>query len=294
LIDLPCSTTSLTESTANNSKNTVSYTSLAVIRPPSQIRIQIKWITTNQTGRIGILTQNVNGICPLIAVINCLLLGKKTNIPENYQSISMEELLQGLITFIVDSKPTNIPQSKKELYEYNLQEAIDLLPKIQTGLDVNVRFTGISNFEYTKDLVIFDLLEIPLYHGWLYDPSNNENANVIGSLSYNQLTEKIMRDEVCEDPRLKLESSVGKTFLNNSATQLTPYGLSQLKANIPDATVSVLFRNDHFATLLKLNDELYTLVTAEGLLDCDKVVWETLSCSKEGPKHVDGNFVKYR
>ena len=39
LIDLPCSTTSLTESTGNNSKNTVSCTSTSVIRPPPQLRI---------------------------------------------------------------------------------------------------------------------------------------------------------------------------------------------------------------------------------------------------------------
>lgn len=45
-----------------------------------------------------------------------------------------------------------------------------VLPKLSTGLDVNVRFTGVSDFEYTPECIVFDLLNIPLYHGWLVDP----------------------------------------------------------------------------------------------------------------------------
>lgn len=45
-----------------------------------------------------------------------------------------------------------------------------VLPKLSTGLDVNVRFTGVSDFEYTPECIVFDLLNVPLYHGWLVDP----------------------------------------------------------------------------------------------------------------------------
>lgn len=45
-----------------------------------------------------------------------------------------------------------------------------ILHKLQTGLDVNVRFTGVRVFEYTPECIVFDLLDIPLYHGWLVDP----------------------------------------------------------------------------------------------------------------------------
>lgn len=45
-----------------------------------------------------------------------------------------------------------------------------VLPKLSTGLDVNVRFTGVTDFEYTPECIAFDLLDIPLYHGWLVDP----------------------------------------------------------------------------------------------------------------------------
>lgn len=37
-------------------------------------------------------------------------------------------------------------------------------------MDVNVRFTDIDKFEFTDEVAIFDLLGIPLVHGWLIDP----------------------------------------------------------------------------------------------------------------------------
>lgn len=52
----------------------------------------------------------------------------------------------------------------------NVDDAMTVLPKLATGLDVNVRFTGVSDFEYTPECSVFDLLGIPLYHGWLVDP----------------------------------------------------------------------------------------------------------------------------
>ena len=35
---------------------------------------------------------------------------------------------------------------------------------------MNVKFTGVDEFEYTSELLIFDILHINLYHGWLVDP----------------------------------------------------------------------------------------------------------------------------
>lgn len=51
-----------------------------------------------------------------------------------------------------------------------MSDAMAVLPKLSTGLDVNVRFTGVTDFEYTPECIVFDLLDIPLYHGWLVDP----------------------------------------------------------------------------------------------------------------------------
>lgn len=44
---------------------------------------------------------------------------------------------------------------------------------------------------------------------------------------------------------------LAEEFLNQSASQLTNYGLSQLIRHINDEEISILFRNNHFITMYK-------------------------------------------
>uniref|UniRef100_A0A8D1RRB2 Ubiquitin carboxyl-terminal hydrolase n=1 Tax=Sus scrofa TaxID=9823 RepID=A0A8D1RRB2_PIG len=97
-------------------------------RFPGQSVYHIKWIQWKEENT-PIITQNENGPCPLLAILNVLLLAWK-----------------------------------------NMSDAMAVLHKLQTGLDVNVKFTGVRVFEYTPECIVFDLLDIPLYHGWLVDP----------------------------------------------------------------------------------------------------------------------------
>lgn len=53
-------------------------------------------------------------------------------------------------------------------------------------------FYRVKDFEYTPECIIFDLLNIPLYHGWLVDPQCHETVIALGSLGYNQVVEKII------------------------------------------------------------------------------------------------------
>jgi len=50
----------------------------------------------------------------------------------------------------------------------------------------------VADFEFTPECIVFDLLSIGLYHGWLIDPQNTETVSAVGVLSYNQLVEKII------------------------------------------------------------------------------------------------------
>lgn len=50
----------------------------------------------------------------------------------------------------------------------------------------------VKHFEFTPECIVFDLLSIGLYHGWLIDPQNTEIASAVSGLSYNQLVEKII------------------------------------------------------------------------------------------------------
>ena len=79
-------------------------------------------------------------------------------------------------------------------------DAIDILQKkLSTGIDVNVQFYAVDAFEFTKDIEVFELLKVPLYHGWLVDPQEETVANAVGKLGYNQLVEKVIIDQTSND-----------------------------------------------------------------------------------------------
>ena len=158
-----------------------------------------------------------------------------------------------------------------------------------TGLDVNVKFTSVKDFEYTNECIIFDLLNISLYHGWLVDPTNQfELSSVIQSLSYNQLVEKIISDHNTSEALLAQE------FLEDSASQLTYHGLCELHSNLQEDEIAVFFRNNHFSTVVKLNGRILLLVTDQGFLKEPKVVWETLDSVNGDGTFVDDNFQIYQ
>nr|XP_035978848.1 ubiquitin carboxyl-terminal hydrolase MINDY-1 isoform X6 [Halichoerus grypus] len=172
------------------------------------------------------------------------------------------------------------PQEKSEGLQLNFQQNVDdamtVVPKLATGLDVNVRFTGVSDFEYTPECSIFDLLGIPLYHGWLVDPQSPEAVSAVGKLSYNQLVEKIITCKHSSDTNLVTEGLIAEQFLESTAAQLTYHGLCELTAAAKEGELSVFFRNNHFSTMTKHKGHLYLLVTDQGFLQEEQVVWESL------------------
>lgn len=76
--------------------------------------------------------------------------------------------------------------------QHNLSDAIALLPKLCSGLDVNVRFDGVRSIEFTGETAVFDLLGIDLCHGWLVDPQDVATAAAIGQRSYNDVVLQIV------------------------------------------------------------------------------------------------------
>lgn len=69
-----------------------------------------------------------------------------------------------------------------------------------------------SGFEFTKELSIFDLLGVQLYHGWLADPSDSPTYTVVSQYTYNQLVELAINDLTSEDS-VKVNSGTSYTFL---------------------------------------------------------------------------------
>ncbi|KAL6550052.1 hypothetical protein OROMI_020540 [Orobanche minor] len=136
-----------------------------------------------------IILQNDNGPCPLLAICNVLLLKNSLNLNPDISEVSQEKLLSLVAERLIDSNINihNKDTGYVENQQQNIADAIDLLPRLTTGIDVNIKFKRIDDFEFTPECAIFDLLDIPLYHGWIVDPQDKETADAIGSKSYNTL-----------------------------------------------------------------------------------------------------------
>ncbi|NXJ85585.1 MINY1 hydrolase, partial [Trogon melanurus] len=270
----------------------------------------VKWITWKGE-RTPVVTQSENGPCPLLAIMNILLLQWKASggsgcfqvkLPPQKEVITAEELMAHLGDCILSTQPREPSEGLQLNFQQNINDSMTVLPKLSTGLDVNVRFTGVSDFEYTPECIVFDLLNVPLYHGWLVDPQSPEVVQAVGKLSYNQLVEKIITCKQASDSSLVSEGLVAEQFLESTASQLTYHGLCELTAAVKEGELSVFFRNNHFSTMIKhkvrlrpppqrkpppsaaagagcplsSQGHLYLLVTDQGFLQEEGVVWESL------------------
>ena len=61
---------------------------------------------------------------------------------------------------------------------------------------------SVSGFEFTRETGLFDLVGVPLYHGWVVDPQNSQYCHVVKDISYNQLVEKVINNAASEDEEL--------------------------------------------------------------------------------------------
>lgn len=157
---------------------------------------RVNWPPWSSTPRsVPILLQDVNGPCPLIAMLNVLLLRGTLNLPNHDAGeVTEARAVQMLAEHLLDSNFSRAEGSSeyRANLQHNLSDAISLLPKLTTGIDVNVRFDGVRSLEYTGEIAVFDLLGIDLVHGWLYDPQDVNAAAAVGERSYNDLVMQIV------------------------------------------------------------------------------------------------------
>eukprot|EP00966_Prymnesium_polylepis_P158920 3673604-Prymnesium_polylepis.1 len=113
-----------------------------------------------------ILMQNKNGPCPLLALSNVLILRGDIFIHPDQSHITFDELTANVVPYMLsanDVQAVDNPELRANLQQ-NLTDGMALFPKLNRGLDVNVRFGGVDydgltpGFDYSEDLVIFDLL----------------------------------------------------------------------------------------------------------------------------------------
>lgn len=250
-----------------------------------------------------ILIQNENGPCALIALVNALVLDPtlKENTTElrellerSNKYVNFDELLQVIASIllkvtteakkedIIESQPKSNKTKDKGNNSY-ISEILTLLPRLQDGMNINPIFDG--GFKESPELVLFKILGVKLVHGWVLT-DDTEGPTGLSKLSYDEtldmyteaseLLSKGDKDRNSKDISLLKKVDTLKAFIQGSSTQLTPAGITHLNKSLGNNSLAVLFRNDHFSTLIKKDGILYTLVTDVGYRKQNTIVWETL------------------
>lgn len=151
---------------------------------------------------------------------------------------------------------------------------------------------SLGTFLQTSDLRSYSTFGVPLIHGWLASWSSPEHTAMTRIAQFHEdiqllpfrkqdLEDRIMRGESLspEEEQTMADIQAIENFVEiENATQLSPFGLTQLSTRLAPGSVSILFRNDHFATLYKhpQSHQLFTLVTDAGYANHAEVVWESL------------------
>ncbi|KAH7386871.1 hypothetical protein DE146DRAFT_665878 [Phaeosphaeria sp. MPI-PUGE-AT-0046c] len=287
----------------------------------------IRWHDVNKPGirTSPILTQNLNGPCPLLALVNALVLstpsGIETALVETLRT--REQVSLGLL---LDAVFDELMSGRRGTAAQELPDVSDLykfLLALHTGLNVNPMFipdddathgnatltshaANVGGFENTPDMKLYRTFNIPLLHGWLPE-GNSEAQSAFKRVARSYETSQYVQFQEEElDAKLQSGESLTadeqqmftdihsiKEFLNRWPTQLTEHGLKSLGGSIQSGQVAILFRNDHFSTLFKdpRTDKLLTLVTDQGYSSHDEIVWESLvDVNGQGSELFSGDF----
>lgn len=297
-----------------------------------QIRL-INWFDASSPAnlrRSPIMVQNANGPCPLLALVNALVLSTSSTLTTPLvetlrvrEQISLELLLTAVIDELMSGRRGDAAQ--------NLPDVSDLynfLVNLHTGMNVNPRFVQAEDainlmdapigapstphdfrkpggFEVTREMKLYSTFAIPLIHGWIPAPNHlafpsfkriaqtyEDAQNVM--FREEELENKLKTQGLSQEEQATLED-IGsiKYFLETTRTQLTGYGLDTVTDSLAPGSLAILFRNDHFSTLYKhpRSGQLLTLVTDMGYAGHDEVVWQSLvDVDGKGSEFYSGDF----
>jgi MINDY deubiquitinase len=285
----------------------------------------------HRAGRLrtsSMLTQNKNGPCPLLALVNALILGVKEDSQaalddalRSREQVTLGLIIETLIDELISGSYEDLP---------DVDELNRFLLMLHTGMNANPRFVGPSTptpnlidarismlhvpqlttkeqpggFEPTQDMRLYGAFSVPLVHGWL--PSKKDPATAAFKRSAQtyedaqalqfgeeELEYKLSCGGLSEDEeRVWQDITSIKNFLRQFPTQLTPYGLEVIRDWLLPGQFAIMFRNDHFSTIYKHPEsgKLFTLITDAGYADRDEIVWESLSNHNGASEFYSGDF----
>lgn len=265
----------------------------------------VRWYDTScrRTRVSPILTQNLNGPCPLLALVNALVLSTPIDVNTGLvETLRIREQVSlGLLLDAVFDELVSRGQENAEDPLPDVGELYAFLLTLHTGMNVNPKFVIDPNnatpsdsqpgtFEQTKEMRLYSTFGVPLVHGWIPTAESHAHAafertaktyedaqNVLFHVE--ELEHKIGNEGLTEPEQDLFEDLMTiKEFLGLWPTQLTDHGLEVISRSIAPGNFAILFRNDHFSTVFKepRSSQLLTLVTDAGYSTHDEIVWESL------------------
>jgi len=199
-----------------------------------------------------------------------------------------------------------------------------VFPQLPSGDDGPPQLLG--SFEQTKEMRLYNSFGVPLYHGWLPSPTSAVyKVMQRAAPTYEEVQNLLLHEEIIlhristahegspeselmgQEERVIEDAEVIRGWLDDSCTQLTNWGLESLTrwwgGNVHDGAgaslgkVGILFRNDHFCTVMKARlpgregESLLSLVTDMGYGGYEEIVWESLvSVSGQGGGFLTGDY----
>lgn len=88
------------------------------------------------------------------------------------------------------------------------------------------------------------------------------------------------------------QASLASAWLLQHSTQMTETGVVELEKNVRKNEIAVLFRNNHFSTVIKHDDgKLYTLMSATAFLEFPAYVWQLVAVHGRDFGVFNGSFI---
>lgn len=241
--------------------------------------------------RSSMLTQNKNGPCPLLALVNALILGATEDMQAALDDALRlrEQVTLGLIIETLMDELLTKATMIEGLVLPDVDELNRFLMRLRTGMNANPRFVpqpavapnlmdadspvtqapsrqnrgSAGSFETTQDISLYGSFSVKLVHGWLPRPGDAAAKAFIRSAQTYEDAQAVQFGEeeleyklshgglVQQEQQVWEDITAIKHFFQAYPTQLTPYGLEAVQSTLGPGEFAILFRNDHFSTIYK-------------------------------------------
>lgn len=255
---------------------------------------------------VSIVTQDYNGPCPLLAVANALALAGRIQLCDGdcrrVEGVHVRHMLLNHATAndkpvaprftsaptrVVDGVEVStlagmVKERLEEVRSYLAQEneGEKTMRRLYYGMNISPSFCGVDCFEAESDVMLFALSGLRVVHGW-FIPAESPFA-ALREMSFNEVSVIATKS----DSPL---SDLAGEFLRSTQSQLTEAGLEMLRQDLCEGEVVVLFWNNHFSTVVKLNGRLLLLLSDETYADKSAVFFQTIEDAYGAATFTDGN-----